>query len=96
MTYLKHNQSIAASTISEYAAGEGVTIDGVILKDGLVNNVDVAAISGGSVSNAAYGSGWDGDTTTAPSKNAVYDKIETLGNSGLTQAQIMARVSIGF
>lgn len=33
---------------------------------------------GGSVSDTAYGSGWNGDTTTAPSKNAVYDKIETL------------------
>lgn len=31
------------------------------------------------VSDAVYGSGWNGDTTHAPSKNAVYDKIETLG-----------------
>lgn len=28
------------------------------------------------VSDAAYGAGWNGDTTTAPSKNAVYDEIE--------------------
>jgi hypothetical protein len=33
---------------------------------------------GGSVSDTAYGSGWNGDTTTAPSKNAIYDKIETM------------------
>lgn len=33
---------------------------------------------GGSVSDAAYGVAWNGDTTTAPSKNAIYDKIETL------------------
>lgn len=32
----------------------------------------------GSISDAAYGVGWNADTTTAPSKNAVYDKIETL------------------
>lgn len=30
------------------------------------------------VSDTAYGAGWNGDTTTAPSKNAVYDKIESL------------------
>jgi len=37
--------------------------------------------SAGSVSDAVYGAGWNGDTTVAPSKNAVYDKIETLGGS---------------
>jgi len=30
------------------------------------------------VSDTAYGAGWNGDTTVAPSKNAVYDKVETL------------------
>lgn len=30
------------------------------------------------VNNTAYGSSWDGDTTHAPSKDAVYDKIESL------------------
>lgn len=30
------------------------------------------------VSDAAYGSGWDGVTTIAPSKNAVYDKISAM------------------
>ena len=35
-----------------------------------------------SISDTAYGPSWDGDTTTAPSKNAVYDKIETLGGGG--------------
>ncbi len=34
------------------------------------------------VSDAAYGAGWNGVTDVAPSKNAVYDKIESLG-SGL-------------
>lgn len=48
----------------------------------------LTGVSGvGSVSDTAYGSGWDGDTTVAPSKNAVYDKIETLGsNSGWTHS----------
>lgn len=30
------------------------------------------------VSDTVYGAGWNGDTTVAPSKNAVYDKIELL------------------
>ena len=34
-----------------------------------------------SVSDTVYGAGWNGDTTTAPSKNAVYDKIETLSDA---------------
>ena len=37
---------------------------------------------GGSVSDAAYDSSWNGDTTTAPSKNAVYDKIESMAIPG--------------
>ena len=44
--------------------------------------VDVGGGGGGgsgSVSDTVYGAAWDGVTTIAPSKNAVYDKIETLG-----------------
>lgn len=33
------------------------------------------------VSDTAYGSGWNGDTTVAPSKNAVYDKIESMSSA---------------
>jgi hypothetical protein len=33
------------------------------------------------VSDTVYGVGWDGVTDVAPSKNAVYDKIESLGAS---------------
>ena len=52
---------------------------------------------GSTVSDVAYGVSWDGDTTAAPSKNAVYDKIEALaGGTGLTHQQVMARFSIGF
>jgi hypothetical protein len=50
---------------------------------------------GGSVSDTAYGPSWDGDTTTAPSKNAVYDKIETLSaGSGITALQAFSLISI--
>ena len=40
----------------------------------------------GSVSDSAYGVGWDGDTTTGASKNALYDKIETLGSASISNA----------
>lgn len=36
----------------------------------------------GKVSDDAYGAGWDGVTTIAPSKNAVYDKINSLPSPG--------------
>ena len=51
------------------------------------------AISGGSVSDDVYGAGWDGDTATAPSKNAVYDKIETMGG-GVTESFVIAMATV--
>lgn len=33
-------------------------------------------LTASNISDTAYGVGWDGDTTNAPSKNAVYDEIE--------------------
>jgi len=33
----------------------------------------------GGADDTAYASSWNGVTATAPSKNAVYDKIETMG-----------------
>jgi len=42
----------------------------------------LTGVSGsGSISDTAYGVGWDGDTATGASKNALYDKIETLGST---------------
>lgn len=38
----------------------------------------LASMITGSVSDDAYGSGWNGVTDVAPSKNAVYDKIEAI------------------
>ena len=42
--------------------------------------VDTTAWSSaaGVISDTAYGSSWDGDTTHAPSKNAVYDEVQTV------------------
>ena len=45
------------------------------------------SLSSSIVSDAVYGAGWDGVTTIAPSKNAVYDKIQTLGG-GISLADV--------
>lgn len=42
------------------------------------------------VSNVVYGAGWDNDTTNAPSKNAVYDKILTVDTAVATKADAAA------
>lgn len=43
-------------------------------------------------SNLAYGIGWD-ENTDVPTKNAIYDKIETMGTGGgLTQSQVRRRI----
>ncbi len=46
-----------------------------------------AAVTAGTaavVSDTAYGGSWDGVTGVAPSKNAVWDKIESLGSAGIS------------
>lgn len=44
-----------------------------------------------SISDDAYGVGWDGVTDVAPSKNAVYDKIETISAaSGISESLAIA------
>lgn len=71
----------------QIVAGDNVTIDNTG-KD----TISIAAAAGGeaSISDAAYGVGWNGDTTTAPSKNAVYDKIETLVGGGVSESLAIA------
>ena len=67
--------------------------DGQILKwNDTLKKWEYQADGGGSVSDTVYGAGWNGDTTVAPSKNAVYDKIETLFSSASidTSAELAA------
>lgn len=64
--------------------GSGAAADGQVLTADGAGGAAWEAAGSVPVSDAAYGVGWDGDTTTAPSKNAVYDKIETLGGGGGT------------
>lgn len=40
-------------------------------------------IPGGEISDASYGAAWNGVTTVGASKNALYDKIETLADNGV-------------
>lgn len=44
---------------------------------------DCPSGGGGSISDAAYSADWNGDTTAGASKNALYDKIETIVAGGL-------------
>jgi len=55
----------------------------VIVGNGsLTDNGSSYTFSTATVSDTVYGAGWDGDTTVAPSKNAVYDKIESIASGG--------------
>lgn len=79
MTQYFGDTGIKADTVSEVTSGAGVTADGVLLKD-----------SEATVADEAYGSGWNG-SLEVPTKNAVYDKIQTiLGSTALTQTYATA------
>lgn len=43
-----------------------------------------------SISDTAYGASWNGVTDVAPSKNAVYDKIETIAAGGISESLAIA------
>lgn len=66
MTQYFGDTAAKADTINEVTPNAGVTVDGVLLKDSEVT-----------VADEVYGSGWNG-SLEVPTKNAVYDKIESL------------------
>jgi hypothetical protein len=73
-------------------------VSGKVLSSTTAGVLSWATAGGGSVSDTAYGSGWNGDTTNAPSKNAIYDKIETIAAGALptvTEGQILQGNSSG-
>ena len=74
--------AITNKTLVTAAVGDHVLVADASDTDNL-KKVTVQTIidlaGGSSVSDAAYDASWNGDTTTAPSKNAVYDKIQTMG-----------------
>ena len=52
------------------------TNDGAVGATGATGATGPTGPSGGAPDDTVYGVGWNGDTTTAASKNAIYDKIE--------------------
>lgn len=58
--------------------------------DGAPDQNAVKAYADAKVSDTAYAGSWDGVTTIAPSKNAVYDKIETMDPVGVQDLFIPA------
>jgi hypothetical protein len=54
----------------------------------------MGALTASSISDTAYGAGWDNDTN-APTKNAVYDKINTLAG-GFTVSDVLDGLRFGF
>lgn len=57
-----------------FAGGTNVIIGGTYPNFEITDN----SLGASAISDEAYGAGWDEDDTHAPSKNAVYDKIESL------------------
>lgn len=53
-----------------------------------VQNITDLIVTGSNVNDEAYGISWDGDTNDAPSRNAIYDKIEALDADTLHNADI--------
>ena len=68
------DQAVATTSSPTFV---GATIGGV------VHPINTSGfLSSSAIDNTVYGIAWDNDTTHAPSKNALYDKIETLGSGG--------------
>lgn len=63
-------------------AADTTSVHGISDTTALETTTGAQSKADAKVSNTAYGAGWDGDTTVAPSKNAVYDIVET--KAGLT------------
>ena len=58
-----------------------------------VQNITDLIVTGSNVNDEAYGTSWDGDTSDAPSRNTVYDKIETLlPSASYTAADVLSKL----
>jgi hypothetical protein len=96
-TYLTPSGVGAALTVTATGFNGNLTTDDNTLQE-IAQALDDLTIGSASVSDTVYGAGWNGDTTTAPSKNAVYDKIETIAAGALptvTEGQILQGNSSG-
>ena len=77
--------------VEEITIGSGLT-----LSAGVLTAAGGDSVSGASVSDSAYTSGWNGVTTIAPSKNAVYDKFEDLDASKQPLSGILTNTTASF
>lgn len=77
--------------ISSSGSGGSGTVESIVAGTDIdVDATDPAnpIISVG-LDDEVYGAGWNGDTT-APTKNAVYDKIETISSGGISESLAIA------
>lgn len=71
--------TITVNTTQNIAKLSNLTANGFVKTSGGDGTLSIDTntyLTSTSISDTAYGVGWNGDTTTAPSKNAVYDEIE--------------------
>ncbi len=71
------NAGSASVTITDDTGDDEVDVDLSAASKASLALAD-SALQASDISDTAYGAGWDGDTTTAASKNAIYDKIEAI------------------
>ena len=73
-------------------------VSGKVLSSTTAGVLSWATAGSGSVADTVYGASWNGNTTTAPSMNVLYDKIETIAAGALptvTEGQILQGNSSG-
>lgn len=87
--------ALLANAIAEYTAGTGVTIEGCLIKDGLVDGKDVSALGTGNVSKVATPVDnqvgvWTGDGTIEGTTGLTYNGSNFLltGDIGATGTRI--------
>ncbi len=82
-TTLTHSSSLILPHDTDISTSVGDTYRFVELSPGVWKNISGGGSSaGGSISDIPYGPSWNGVTLIAPSKNAVYDEMETRAESG--------------
>ena len=90
LTVLGGIAGTGGSAVTSFTGGNvgiGTTTAGALLTIGTTGQTTVTSAGVVSVPDDAYAAGWNG-STAVPTKNAVYDKIETLGAGYWTDAGV--------